>query len=161
LAAALSMLALVRELTGDRLAAWSAGAAFAFSPEVLCGWTRLHVSAVHFFPLVLLLVWRAAPSPPRPAPGLLPLATALPLLAGVYAAYERAVPLAAVLPLAWWQARRHGHTVVPALGAVALGSLALLVVVPSYLTALRLGVIYRAARPDAFHGFTMPPAALV
>jgi hypothetical protein len=160
LAAALSMFALVRAWTGDRLAAWTAGAIFAFSPEVLFDWTRLHASAVHFFPLVLLLFWQAAASPTRRTLLLLALATALQVLAGVYVTYELGVLLAAAVPLAWWRARQHGHTIVPAFGALAVGACALAVVAPAYLTALRLGVIYQAARPDAFHGLAMSPGQL-
>lgn len=159
LAAALSTFALVRAWTGDRLAAWSAGAAFAFSPQVLFGWNRLHGSAVHFFPLVLLLAWRAAAEPSRRRLVLLALVTSLQALAGVYVAYALAVLLAGALPMLWWRARRSGRTVLPVLGAVAVGGgIALAAVAPPYLHAVRLGVIHASGGDGVFRGFVLPPA---
>lgn len=141
LVTALTMFALVRAWTESAPAAALAAVAFAFSPLNLSGWVRLHVSAVHLFPLVLLLAWRAAGAP-RPATlAFLALATALQLLAGVYLAFELAICVAAFLPAFSWQARRHGHTGITVVAAMGVGALALVPVGIAYWRARAAGTL--------------------
>jgi len=142
LLATLCMAGLARAWTGSTPAALLAGAAFALSPMTVHGWTRLHGTAVHFFPLVLLLAWRGAASP-RPATlALLAVATALQLLAGVYVAFELVACIAAFAPAVWWEARRHGRTGGAPLAAVAAGALALVPVGIPYLRARHAGILH-------------------
>jgi hypothetical protein len=59
---ALSFFALARACTGAATVAFLAGLVFAFCPTHHA-WTWLHVSAVHLFPLSVLLVWWSAAAP--------------------------------------------------------------------------------------------------
>lgn len=139
--AAICTFALVRAWSGSAGAAFLAGAAFALGPQLTGGFVRLHVSAVHFFPLILLLAWRAA-SRPRPLTlAALVLVTALQMLAGIYVAFELVVLLAAFAPALWWEARRHRRSVLPVLLALALGSAALAIVAPAYLRVRAAGTL--------------------
>src|SRR5439155_450172 len=83
---------------------------------------RLHATAVHFFPLVLLLAWRAAGEPRLRTLALLALVTALQLLAGMYVSYELFALVAAMAPALWWEARRHGRSGVAVAAALAAGA---------------------------------------
>jgi hypothetical protein len=141
LVTALTMFALVRGWTGSVPAAALAAVAFTFSPLNLSGWMRLHATAIHFFPLVLLLAWRAAGAPHPTTLLLLTLATALQLLAGIYVAFELAICVAAFLPAVWWEARRHERTGILAVAAMAAGALALVPVGIAYERARAAGTL--------------------
>src|SRR5213079_1372654 len=97
-------------------------AAVAFSPMNVYGWIRLHATAVHFFPLVLLLAWRAAGEPRLRTLALLAL-------------------VAAMAPALWWEARRHGRSGVAVAAALAAGALVLVPVGIPYLRARAAGVL--------------------
>jgi hypothetical protein len=141
LLAGLSTFALVHGLTGSVAAGVLAGAAFAFSPLNLFGWSRLHATAVHFFPLVVLLAWRAAVEPRARTVALLALVTGLQLLAGIYVSFELMTLLAVLAPFLWWEARRHGRTgLLPFLG-LAVGALALVPIAFPYLRARAVGTL--------------------
>ncbi|MBY0278034.1 hypothetical protein K2Z84_22095 [Candidatus Binatia bacterium] len=145
--AAICTFALVRAWSGSAGAAFLAGAAFALGPQLTGGFVRLHVSAVHFFPLVMLFSWRAA-SRPRPLTlAALALVTALQMLAGIYVAFELIVLLAAFAPALCWEARRNGRSVLPLVLALALGSAALAIVAPAYLRVRAAGTL--PALPEA------------
>ena len=141
LVTALATRALVRRWTGDEAAAFFAAAAFGFSPMNVYGWIRLHATAVHFFPLVLLLAWRAAGEPRPRTLALLALVTALQLLAGMYVSYELFALVAAMAPALWWEARRHGRSGVAVAAAFAAGALVLVPVGIPYLRARAAGVL--------------------
>ncbi len=141
LVAALTTFALVRCWTDDGAAAFLAAAAFAFSPMNVYGWVRLHATAVHLFPLVLLLAWRAAGEPGRRTLAALALATALQCLAGMYVSYELLALLAAMAPALWWEARRHGRSGAAVAAAVAAGGLVLVPLGMPYLRARAAGVL--------------------
>lgn len=145
--AALCTFALVRDWTGSAAAAFLAGAAFAFGPQLTGSWIRLHCSAVHFFPLVLLLAWRAARAPRPRTLLLLVLVTALQLLAGIYVAFELALLIAAFAPALVVEARRHGRSGAAPLAALAAGALALGIVAPAYLRVRAAGTL--PGLPDA------------
>ncbi len=160
--AALCTFALVREWTGSASAAFLAGAAFALGPQLTGSWIRLHCSAVHFFPLVLLFAWRAARAPRARTLALLALVTALQLLAGIYVAFELAVLLAAFAPALVVEARRHGRSGAAPLAALAVGALALGVVAPAYLRVRASGTLPPLADALAHVTTTSPgPAAVL
>jgi hypothetical protein len=142
LVAALCTFAAVRSWTGSAGAALLAAVAFAFSPMLVHGWTRLHATAVHLFPLVLLLAWRAASAPRPRTLALLAVATAMQLLAGIYVAFELVACLAAFAPVVWWEARRHGRTGLAPLAAVAAGALVLVPVGVPYVHARAAGILH-------------------
>jgi hypothetical protein len=141
LLAGLSTFALVHGLTGSVAAGVLAGAAFAFSPLNVYGWSRLHATAVHFFPLVVLLAWRAAVAPRLGTLALLAVVTGLQLLAGIYVSFELMTLLAVLAPFLWWEARRHGRTGLKAFAALALGGLALVPIAFPYLRARGVGTL--------------------
>ena len=141
LVSALATFALVRRWADDAAAAFLAAAAFAFSPMNVYGWVRLHATAVHFFPLVLLLAWRAAGAPERRTLAALALATALQCLAGMYVTYELLALLAAMAPALWWEARRHGRSGAAVAAAIAAGGLVLVPLGMPYLRARAVGVL--------------------
>ena len=158
---ALCTFALVRSWSGSAGAAFLAGAAFALGPQLTGSFIRLHVSAVHFFPLVLLLAWRAA-SRPRPGTLLaLVIVTALQMLAGIYVAFELAVLLAAFVPALWWEARRNGRSVLVPLAALAVGSAALAAVAPAYLRVRASGTLPDLPEAVAHVTTTSPTPQLV
>jgi len=159
--AALCTFALVREWTGSASAAFLAGAAFALGPQLTGSWIRLHCSAVHFFPLVLLFAWRAARAPRASTLALLALVTALQLLAGIYVAFELAVLLAAFTPALVVEARRRGRSGVAPLAALAVGALALGVVAPAYLRVRASGTLPPLADALAHVTLTSPDPVLV
>lgn len=159
--AALCTFALVREWTGSAAAAFLAGAAFALGPQLTGSWIRLHCSAVHFFPLVLLLAWRAARAPRAGTLATLALVTALQLLAGIYVAFELAVLLAAFAPALVLEARRHGRSGVAPLAGLAVGALALGVVAPAYLRVRASGTLPPLADALAHVTTTSPEPAAV
>jgi len=157
---ALCTFALVRAWGGSAGAAFLAGAAFALGPQLTGSFIRLHVSAVHFFPLVLLLAWRAARRP-RPLTLLaLVLVTALQMLAGIYVAFELALLLAAFAPSLWWEARRNGRSALVPFTALALGAAALVVVAPAYVRVRASGTL--PSLPEAIaHVTTTSPTPQV
>lgn len=121
--AALGTFVLVRAWSGSGAAGFLAGAAFAFAPLVTGSWIRLHVSAVHLFPLVLLFAWRAA-SAARARDGVvLAVLAALQFLSGAYVGFELAVLLAAFAPALW--IATGGNVRARLLTAAALGAGAL------------------------------------
>jgi hypothetical protein len=158
---ALCTFALVRSWSGSAGAAFVAGAAFALGPQLTGSFVRLHVSAVHFFPLVLLLAWRAVTRPRPLALLALALVTALQLLAGIYVAFELVVLLAAFVPALWWQARRSGRSVVPLLVALALGAAALAIVAPAYLRVRAAGTLPDLSESVAHVTTTSPTPQLL
>lgn len=133
--AAISTFVLARAFSGSAAAAFVAGAAFAFAPDVTGTWTRLHVSAVSLFPLVLLLAWRGVRAPRARVLVALFVVTALQVLAGMYVAYELAALLAAFAPALVVEARRQERSPLPVLLALAA---AFLVIVPVGLPYLRM-----------------------
>jgi hypothetical protein len=139
--AGIATFALVQGLTGSVAAGVLAGAAFAFSPLNLEGWTRLHSTAISLFPLVVLFAWRAALEPRAGTLALLALSTALQLLAGIYVSFELATMLAVLVPFLWWEARRHGRTGLAPIAAMAVGSLALVPIAFPYLRARAVGTL--------------------
>jgi hypothetical protein len=155
LIAAIGTFLLAREWGADDPSAWLAGAVFAFAPLLLQSWLRLHITVVHLLPFVVLLAWRAAASPRRGTLALLALATGLQLLAGVYVTFELGAVLVSVLPVLWWRARRHGHSGLPALGALALAPIA-----PVYLHLQSIGVLPSGTNPaiEVFRPFLHPAA---
>ena len=159
--AALCTFALVRDWTGSAAAAFLAGAAFALGPQLTGSWIRLHCSAVHFFPLVLLLAWRAARAPRPRTLLLLALVTALQLLAGIYVAFELALLLAAFTPALVVEARRHGRSGVAPLAALAAGALALGLVAPAYLRVRAAGTLPGLSDALAHVTTTSPEPGLV
>ena len=153
--------ALVRAWSSSAGAAFLAGAAFALGPQLTGSFIRLHVSAVHFFPLVLLLAWRVA-GRPRPLTVLaLVLVTALQMLAGIYVAFELAVLLAAFAPALWWEARRNGRSALTPFVALALGTAALAIVAPAYLRVRAAGTLPDLSRAIEHVTTTSPAPALV
>lgn len=161
--AALSTFALVRAWTRSGAAGFLAGAAFAFAPLNVLGWARLHVTAVHFFPLILLLAWRAARAPRAGTLPLLALVTSLQLLAGVYVAYELACLLVAFWPALWWEARRHGRRVWPLAVACATAGLALVPVAVAYWRARAAHVLpdFAAEPPVTLAAVQLPALGTV
>lgn len=158
---ALCTFALVRSWSGSAGAAFLAGAAFALGPQLTGSFIRLHVSAVHFFPLVLLLAWRVS-GKPRPATVLaLVMVTALQMLAGIYVAFELAVLLAAFAPALWWEARRNGRSVLVLLAALAVGTAALAAVAPAYLRVRASGTLPDLPEAVAHVATTSPTPQLV
>jgi hypothetical protein len=141
LIAGIATFALVHGLTGSVAAGVLAGAAFAFSPLNIEGWTRLHSTAVSLFPLVILFAWRAAVEPRPGTLALLALSTALQLLAGIYVSFELATMLAVLVPFLWWEARRHGRTGLAPIAAMAVGALALVPIAFPYLRARAVGTL--------------------
>ena len=133
--------ALVRHWTGDGPAAFLAAAAFTFSPMNIHGWARLHATAVHLFPLVLLLAWRAAGAPRPRTLALLALAVALQCLAGMYVSYELLALVAAMAPALWWEALRHRRSGLAVAAALAAGALVLVPVGIPYLRARSAGIL--------------------
>lgn len=133
--AALGTFALVRAWSGSGGAGFFAGAAFAFAPLVTGAWIRLHVSAVHLFPLVLLFAWRVATTARARDVVVLAVLAAVQALSGAYVAFELAVLLAGFAPALWIAARHSGRsplTVFATLGVAALAT------VPSVLPYLRV-----------------------
>jgi len=126
---------LVRAWTGSAAAALLAGAAFAFGPQLTGSFVRLHVSAVHLFPLVVLLAWQAARAPRFVTLVALAAVTALQLASGVYVAFELAVLLLAFAPALLVEAWRARHLGIAVLAALAAGAVA---VVPLALPYLRV-----------------------
>lgn len=142
--AAFSMYLLVREWTGRPSAAFLAGVLFALGADVPLSFLRIHTSAVHFYPLVLLLAWRVAESPRTPSVALLVIVAALQAMAGVYVAFGLAALSAAAVPSLVATARRNGHSgAAPVLGLLA-GALPLALVAGPYLRIRDAGVL-----PDA------------
>ena len=133
--AALGTFALVRAWTGRDDAAFFAGAAFAFTPLVTGAWIRLHVSAVHLFPLVVLFAWRVAIAPRARDVVVLTLLAALQALSGAYVAFELAALLAGFAPALLIAARRSGHSGIAPFAALGVGALA---AVPSTIPYLRV-----------------------
>lgn len=159
--AAVCTFALVRDWSGSAGAAFLAGAAFALGPQLTGSFIRLHVSAVHFFPLVLLLAWRAASRPRVSTLLALVAVTALQMLAGIYVAFELAVLLAAFTPALWWEARRSGRSVLVPLAALAVGTAALAVVAPAYLRVRASGTLPDLPEAVAHVATTSPTPRLV
>jgi len=151
----------VRSWSGSAAAGFLAGAAFALGPQLLGSFIRLHCSAVHFFPLVLLLAWRAAGAPRARTLVLLALVTALQLLAGVYVAFELVVLLFAFAPALVIEARRHGRSGLAPLAALAAGALALAVVAPAYLRVRAAGTLPGLADALEHVTTTSPEPSLV
>jgi len=138
---ALCTFVLVRSWTGSSAAAFLAGVTFGLGPQLVSSWIRLHSSAVHLFPLVLLLAVRAARDQRPRTLVLLALVTALQALAGVYVAFELAVMIAAFIPAIWLEARRNGKSVLPPLAALAAGGAALLPTAFPYLRIRDAGLL--------------------
>lgn len=159
--AALCTFALVRAWSGSAAAAFLAGATFALGPQLTGSWIRLHCSAVHFFPLVLLLAWCAARAPRRSTLLLLALVTALQLLAGIYVAFELVLLLVAFVPALVLEARRHGKSGLAPLAALAAGALALAVIAPAYLRVRAAGTLPDLSDAIAHVALTSPPPRLV
>jgi hypothetical protein len=159
--AALAAFAAVRAWTRDPWAALFAGAVFGFAPMVVVEWTRLHNTAVHLFPLVLLFAWRAAGDPRPRVVGALVVVTALQLLAGVYVAFELLAALVAIAPFVWWEARRHGRSGLAPAAGIAAAMVPLAAVAVPYARALRAGVVPDAgavavfSRPDLIPGLLL------
>lgn len=142
--AAFSTYLLVFDWTSRPSAAFLAGSLFALGADVPLSFLRLHTSAIHLYPLVLLLAWRVAERP-RPAWVLaLSLVAALQALAGVYVAFGLGALCAAALPSLIATARRHGHSGLAPAGGLILGALPLALVAPPYLRIRAAGVL-----PDA------------
>lgn len=137
--AALSTFLLVHAWTASATAALLAGAAFAFAPQLTGSFVRLHVSAVHFFPLVLLLAWRCARAPRFVTLVLLAVVTALQLASGVYVAFELAVLLLVFVPFLLIETRRTRTTGLALLGALACGAVAVAPLALPYLRVLEAG----------------------
>lgn len=133
--AALCTFLLVHDWTGSAAAALLAGAAFAFGPQLTGSFVRLHVSAVHLFPLVLLLAWRCARAPRLLTLVLLAAVTALQLASGVYVAFELVALLVAFVPFLLLEAWRARHAGLALVGALACGAA---VVAPLALPYLRV-----------------------
>lgn len=131
---AVTTFALARAWSGSAVAGFLAGAAFAFSPQQVGGFARLHVSAVHLLPLVLLLAWRAARAPRATTLLLLWIVTALQLLSGMYVAYAVVVMVVVLAPTLVVEARRGGRSGVAPLATIAA---ALPVMLPVGLPYLR------------------------
>jgi hypothetical protein len=140
----------VRAWTGLGGPAFLAGAALAFSPLTTHQWNRLHETAVHFFPLVLALAWRAAAMPRAATLVALAAVVAFQALAGIYVSFELLVLLLVFAPVLWWEARRAGHSGLAPAAAVGVGMLALVPVTLPYARARAAGRLL-----DYAH-FTLP-----
>lgn len=159
--AALCTFALLLDWTDSAPAAFLAGAAFALGPQMTGSFIRLHVSAVHFFPLILLLAWRAVRAPRPLTLVALALITALQLLAGIYVAFELAVLLAALVPVLLLEARLRRQSALAPLAALAAGGLALAAVAPAYLRVRAAGTLPDLPDAIAHVATTSPTPALV
>lgn len=148
---------LVYAWTGKWAASFLAGVAFALAPGTLLSWTRLHVTAVHLFPLVLLLAWRAAARPRAGTFAALAAVTALQLLAGMYVAYELLALLLGFAPAVWWEGRRRGRSGFAPLLVIGAGALVLAPVSIPYLRAQAVGTLPDYSRVAVA---TLRPAAL-
>ena len=157
---ALTTFLLARAWTGNAVAGFFAGCAFALGPDNVLSFTRLHVSAVHFFPLVLLLSWRAAREPGLGRLVALFAVTLLQLLAGMYIAYELLVLLVAFLPTLYIEARRARRPVLIALLPIALALLVWLPVGLPYLRARDAGALLSATTQDAASLLSLGPSAV-
>lgn len=133
--------ALVRDWTGSLTAGLVAAAAFAFSPIVVQSWIRLHESAVHLFPLLVLYGFRAAANPRWPTLLALSAVVALQAASGVYIAFQTTALLAAMSPALWWVARRSGQGVLGVSLAIAGGCLVLAPLALPYLRAQGSGTL--------------------
>jgi hypothetical protein len=130
---AVAVFLLVREWSRRATAGFVAGCLFALGSEIPLSFLRLHNSAIHFYPLIILLAWRAAASPrPLRLIGLAAL-TALQALSGFYAAYGLVVLAGIAAPFLFVRARRSGSTGFSPLGAIGVGLLPLLPVGLPYL----------------------------
>jgi len=133
---------LVRDWTGSASAGFLSGAVLGFAPVVVAWWSNvISASAVHLFPLVLLLAIRAARRPRWWTLLALALAVALQVLAGLYVAYQLLVIVALFAPAVWWEARRAGERAWPALAAIGAGFVVLLPLSLPYLRVRATGVL--------------------
>lgn len=132
----------LRGWTGSAPAGLLGGALAAFAPMVVANWSNvISGTAVHLFPLVLALLWRAAERPGVTILAALAAVIALQVLSGLYVAYQLAVVVGAFLPGVLLQARSGGRRPWPVLGAVALGFLVLVPVSVPYLRVRASGVL--------------------
>ena len=120
-------------------AAFLAGTLFALGRDVPLSFLRLHTSALHLFPLVLLLAWCVAGAPSRRRQLALAGATAAQALAGIYVAFGLAALLLPALPSLAARARRHGHRPASVLGPLAAGVAPLALVALPYLRVRAAG----------------------
>lgn len=120
-------------------AAFVAATLFAFAPQLVLGFTRLHGAAISFFPLIVALAFRAARDGRRRDLAALAGATALQMLAGVYLAFLVATLAAVLLPFLWRLAARRGHAPLRVPLALAAGALPFAVVALRYFEARTAG----------------------
>lgn len=125
--------------TRSASAAFLAGALFALGRDVPLSFLRLHTSALHLFPLVLLLAWYVAGAPSRRRQLALASATAAQALAGIYVAFGLAALLLPALPSLAARARRHGQRPRSVIGPLAAGVAPLALVALPYLRVRAAG----------------------
>jgi hypothetical protein len=159
---AMCSFAAVRAWTGSAAAGFLAGCAFGLAPPIVGDWVRLHWTAVALFPLITLLVWRAAERPRPSILAALVLATALQIAAGVYVAFELAVWLLALVPAIVLGSRRRGEGGLAPLVGLAAGALLAAPLAVPYLRLRRLGGFPDLATSLQIVAATSPsPAALL
>ena len=120
-------------------AAFVAATLFAFDPELVLGFARLHGSAVSLFPLIVVFAFRAARDGRRRDLVALAFATALQMLAGVYLAFLVATLAAVLMPFLWQLAGRRGHGRMRVPLAFAAGAVPFAVVSIRYFEARAAG----------------------
>ncbi len=139
--AAFSTYLLVRAWSGRATAGFLAGALFALGGEVPLDFLRLHTSALHFYPLVLLLAWRVAEAPRTGTVIARWITAALQALSGVYVAFGLGALCAAATPFLVAHARRNGRSGVVPLATLALAALPLGLVAGPYLRVQTAGIL--------------------
>lgn len=122
-----------RAWSGSAVAGFLGGALFALGGDVPLSFLRLHTSALHLYPLVLLLAWYVAETPTRARIAALVGVAALQALSGVYVAFGLAALAGAALPSLVLHARRSGHSGVAPVASLLVGALPLALVAGPYL----------------------------
>ena len=140
-AAAFTTFLLVRAWSGLATAGFLAGALFALGGDIPLSFLRLHSSALHLYPLVLLLAWRAAEAPRVPTLIALTVIAAIQALSGIYVAFGLGALCAAALPTIVRHARRNGHSGIAPVAALALGAAPLGLVASAYLRVQARGLL--------------------
>lgn len=131
--AAFTTFLLGRAWSGSAVAGFLGGALFALGGEVPLSFLRLHTSALHLYPLVLLLAWYVAETPTGTRFTALVLVAALQAMSGIYVAFGLAALAGAALPSLVAHARRSGHSGAAPVAALLIGALPLALVAGPYL----------------------------
>lgn len=158
---AFSMFLMVRSFSGSAAAGFFAGCLFAFGGNVSLDFLRLHTSAIHFYPLVLLLMWVVAETGRKRAMIALFIIASLQALSGVYVAFGLGALSIAALPFVLAHARRSGQSAWAPLLPLILATLPLGIIAGAYLRVRSAGFLPDPIESVALLNSTSPRAGFL